>query len=509
VTGRPIRVVVAENDRELGRALDELIAGHPDLELVGLATDHEEARRLAAERGPDVVLMDVCMPGGAAATSTRAIRATTPRTRVVALSAIADPGIVLDLLSAGAAGYLVKGGASAEDIVETIVRAARGWFSMPADLAATIMEARAAPKLFRQLVESSPDAMVITDQAGRIRLVNAEAEHLFGYERRQLLGGPLGRLLPDHPLTVSLRDWARPHDEAGGHSMELVARHSGGRQFPVDVSASPLDTDEGPMMVMTIRDITEVRRAQLVLEHSLELLEANGQDYRSLLSHLVRAQEDERGRIAAGLHDDTIQVITAASLRLQQLRRRLRDPADLAVLDRLEETVKLSLTRLRQVIFDLRPPDLNHGDLAAVLHSYLDQMRVETGVDYSLENDLSAVPPADTTVFIYRIAQEALMNVRKHARASRVRVQLLSVDDGCLVRITDDGVGYDPLAIETRPGHLGLTLIQERAEIAGGWSRIESAPGAGTTVEFWVPVGGPAAEAATGGPPGGAGSARR
>ncbi|HEX6471510.1 MAG TPA: PAS domain-containing sensor histidine kinase [Streptosporangiaceae bacterium] len=378
------------------------------------------------------------------------------------------------------------------------------------DLAAAIMASRGAPNLFRQLVESSPDAMVITDRAGRIRLVNAEAEHLFGYERRQLLGGPLGRLLPDHPLTASPPERAGPREEAGGHGLELVARHSDGRQFPVDVGASPLDTDEGPMIVMTVRDITEARRAQLTLERSLELLEASGQDCRSLLTHLVRAQEDERARIAAGLHDDTIQVITAASLRLQQLRRRLREPSDLEVLDRLEETVKLSLTRLRQVIFDLRPPDLNHGDLAAVLRNYLDQMRAEAGVDYSLENDLTATPPADTTVFIYRIAQEALMNVRKHARASRVHVQLLGLDDGCLVRIADDGVGYDPLAVETRPGHLGLTLIQERAEIAGGWSRVESAPGAGTTVEFWVPVGeSGGGGAGTAEPPGAAGSARR
>ena len=90
---------------------------------------------------------------------------------------------------------------------------------------------------------------------------------------------------------------------------------------------------------------------------------------------------------------------------------------------------------------------------------------------------------------IYRTAQEALMNVRKHARAKTVHVQLLGLDEGCLVRIVDDGQGYNPLEVESRPGHLGLSLIQERAQIAGGWCRIESAPGAGTTVEFWVPLG--------------------
>ena len=79
--------------------------------------------------------------------------------------------------------------------------------------------------------------------------------------------------------------------------------------------------------------------------------------------------------------------------------------------------------------------------------------------------------------------------MRKHARASTVAVELLVIEDGCLVRIVDDGVGYDPADVEDRPGHLGLVLIRERAELAGGWCRIESSPGLGTTVEFWVPLG--------------------
>ena len=79
------------------------------------------------------------------------------------------------------------------------------------------------------------------------------------------------------------------------------------------------------------------------------------------------------------------------------------------------------------------------------------------------------------------------MNVRKHARATTVRVELADLSHGCLVRIADDGAGYDPADVESSPGHLGLVLMRERPQMAGGWCRIESAPGAGTTVEFWVP----------------------
>jgi signal transduction histidine kinase len=106
--------------------------------------------------------------------------------------------------------------------------------------------------------------------------------------------------------------------------------------------------------------------------------------------------------------------------------------------------------------------------------------------------------PGSTALLVYRTAQEALVNVRKHARASTVRVTLADLDGGYLVRISDDGVGYNPADVENRPGHLGLLLMQERPQIAGGWCGIESAPGAGTTVIFWVPAEAPTpAEAAS------------
>jgi signal transduction histidine kinase len=106
---------------------------------------------------------------------------------------------------------------------------------------------------------------------------------------------------------------------------------------------------------------------------------------------------------------------------------------------------------------------------------------------YRLDDRVSPRTPDSTALPIYRNIREALTNVRKHARAGTVTVELVEIEDGCLVRIADDGVGYDPVDVEDRPGHLGLVLIRERAELAGGWCRIESSPGTGTVVEFWVP----------------------
>jgi signal transduction histidine kinase len=229
----------------------------------------------------------------------------------------------------------------------------------------------------------------------------------------------------------------------------------------------------------------------------VEVLASDDRDRQLLLGHLVRAQEEERKRIAAGIHDDTIQLITAANLRLHQLRHRLKEPAEVEILDKLEEAFQLSLSRLRQLIFDLGPPSLEDGSLAAALRIYLEQMRSETGIAYQLHDRRITRIPVNTSVLIYRTTQEALTNVRKHARATMVRVELADLCNGCLVRIDDDGVGYNPADVENSPGHLGLVLMRERPQLAGGWCRIESAPGAGTSVEFWVPVDSPPARPET------------
>jgi signal transduction histidine kinase len=239
---------------------------------------------------------------------------------------------------------------------------------------------------------------------------------------------------------------------------------------------------------MTITDMTRQQRAEFVQGLGLDALGSAELERADFLGHLIRAQEEERRRIAAGIHDDTIQMLTAANLALQQLRLRLRDPEHVRILDRLAGTLSLSMARLRQLIFDLRPTGIGNGSIATALRAYLEEMRSESGITYQYEDSRTARASDSTNMLIYRVAQEALLNVRKHARARTVRVQMRDVSEGYLVRIVDDGMGYSPAEVEDRPGHLGLVLMRERVYAAGGWSRIESMPGGGTTVEFWVPL---------------------
>lgn len=200
------------------------------------------------------------------------------------------------------------------------------------------------------------------------------------------------------------------------------------------------------------------------------------------------AQEEERRRIAEDVHDDVVQVMAAVNMRLELLRRRLEDPAHQAIADDVQATVEQAIKRLRTLIFDLSPPALERYGLAAAVRMKLEQFEIEGSFDIELEAEVETEPEPAVRVLIYRITQEALANVRKHARAKKVTVSMREDDAGILVKIGDDGVGFSvPVATDINVGHLGFRTMRDRAEEAGGWFKAASMPGKGSTISFWLP----------------------
>jgi len=208
-----------------------------------------------------------------------------------------------------------------------------------------------------------------------------------------------------------------------------------------------------------------------------------------LLAELVAAEEETRRRIAADIHDDTAQVVAAAGLRIDALAANLDDPEarDAALIARRElgEATK----RLRRLLFELRPPALDEAGLAAALELFLTDSFGQNGFDWRVDNQLETEPDPEVRAILYRVALEALTNVSKHARASMVEVLLERRGVGVAVRIRDNGDGFDLPAPDAPPehGHFGLVSMRERAEAAGGRFALASAPGRGTTVDFWMP----------------------
>jgi PAS domain S-box-containing protein len=365
---------------------------------------------------------------------------------------------------------------------------------------------------------AAPQALIVADAAGVIRLVSTEAERLLRRSAAELVGQRLDRIFVRDP-TEPLRSGVSAPTPAGGPPGVLATsamRLPDGQQVPVDLRISgpavtrpgpggPVVTGAGPgpeaagavpgeegWVVVAVDDQGEPSRSRAAIEYRLRRLADAEREHERLLADLIRTQERERARIAAGVHDDTLQVITAAMLRLQQLRRRLRDPDALEVLGRLEESIALAADRLRRLIFDFRPPALERKGLPAAVRDALSRMHDDTGIGVRLDNRLTAEPPLPARVLLYRIIQEALANVGKHAAASMVEVTLTHQDGGYLARVADNGVGIadgDHRLESPEPGHLGLVLMRERAEFAGGWFRLESTPGSGSAISAWIPRG--------------------
>jgi PAS domain S-box-containing protein len=241
-------------------------------------------------------------------------------------------------------------------------------------------------------------------------------------------------------------------------------------------------------------DISEQKLAEARLRDTLEALAKTDQQRRALLDRLVTAEEEERARIARNIHDESIQHLAFVSMSLEILRTRVEGPKLKDDVKRLTEAVRSAIGHLRDLLTELRPPLLDSDGLEAAVRAALDQLSAETRLRTSLRSGLDDEPPVEVAVIAYRIVQEALMNVRKHADASHVRVVLASDRQGISVTVVDNGVGFDT-TVNGRPGHLGLAAMRERAELAGGWFEIESAPDGGTTVRVWVPVGGPGSPA--------------
>ena len=208
-----------------------------------------------------------------------------------------------------------------------------------------------------------------------------------------------------------------------------------------------------------------------------------------LMAELVAVEEETRRRVAADIHDDTAQAVAAAGLRIDALEANHSEPDPREAGANAREALSEANKRLRRLLFELRPPALDEAGLAAALEQYLADGFGHDGLDWRVRNGLESEPSPDTRAVLYRVALEALTNVRKHAGARAVEVLLERRGAGVALRVRDDGRGFDLPAPDAPPerGHIGIVSMRERADAAGGRFAMMSVPGGGTTVDFWMP----------------------
>ncbi len=236
------------------------------------------------------------------------------------------------------------------------------------------------------------------------------------------------------------------------------------------------------------------------LEAALAELRESERARTQLLDGTVRATEAERARIASDLHDGPIQRLSEVTFSIERLRRQVGrgETVEAApLIERIAEGVSGEISGLRRVMTELRPAALSEHGLESAVRDHVDALRKKTNVACALEITINHPLDPDLESVIYRVIQEGLTNVSKHAHARMVSVRVATRGNGVELRVDDDGVGFaiEDQAQLLRDGHFGLAGMRQRVETAGGRWQVRSAPGSGTTLSAWIPYGSKESEA--------------
>jgi PAS domain S-box-containing protein len=341
---------------------------------------------------------------------------------------------------------------------------------------------RESEERYRELFENARDAIYVHDLKGNYIRINHAAERLSGFSRDEIIGHNYSEFVaPDHIQYV--RDsFCSKLARKGETTYEVDVIAKDGRRVPVEVSSRAI-YENGVLVGVqgTARDITERKQAQEALQW--------------FSRQLIEAQEDERRRISRELHDQIGQVLTAVKMGLHSVQQLCAASDARAHIKDNIEAVDEALRLVRDLSVDLRPPVLDDLGLATALRWYVDRFAKRTGSQVELLINLPEQRERfsrELETACFRITQEALTNIVRHANASEIVIQLARNENQLLLSIKDNGVGFDPSGLRKRTPRaatLGLVSMQERAHAAGGTVEIHSRIARGTEVRFKLPVG--------------------
>jgi PAS domain S-box-containing protein len=339
------------------------------------------------------------------------------------------------------------------------------------------------------ILDSAMDSIVIADADQNVVLFNAAAEAMFGCPRDAALGMPLTSFMPA-PARARHADHVRGFGNDGTVSRRMGGiravtgrRLDDGREFPIEASISQLTEDDRKFYTAILRDVTARAQAEAALRQSKE-------DLQQLSAAADLAREQEKNRIARELHDELGQSLTMLQMDVAWCREKMQATEEHLAhrLERMATLLGVTVAATRRIASDLRPLLLDDLGLIPAVEWLVENFIQRTGIpcELAISNPGMHVPEAHSTA-VFRVIQEALTNIAKHAEARHVEVALDLLPTAITVSIRDDGKGFDR-DDPPRAGSFGLIGLRERAYLLGGEASITSARGMGTVVEVVLPI---------------------
>jgi PAS domain S-box-containing protein len=353
---------------------------------------------------------------------------------------------------------------------------------------------RDSQEQLHSVVQSTDEGIISLNGQGEVILWNKGAETLFGLSRDEMQRQTLERIIPER-FRLAYQAGIKRASQAGGKTVEgemfeLMGLRRDGSEFPLELSLGYWHKKGEIFFTGIVRDITARKQAEKILRQRESELQQSQEELRALGAQLISAQEDERRRLSRELHDDMNQRLAMVAIHIQSVQGSLSesDPMQETLQQLYKEVTSLS-DNVRHLAYQLHPSILDDLGLVVALRSFIKDFSQWEHISVTFQpKDVPTILPQDVALCVYRVIQECLRNVAKHAQADRVSVEVMGSETGLHLIIKDNGKGFTPEEVRSGTHGLGLIGMKERIRVVQGTFEIKASKGKGTTITVWIPL---------------------
>lgn len=479
-----MKILLIENNPDDVRLVNEMLglAKIGPHDLVHEAKLTKALARLKDEKY-DVILLDLPTPVGQSLDDVERICSACANAPVIVLTRHEDEEAAIQVMKRGAQDYLRKDTLSPQELSRVL--------RYCVERKRVFEEQSELFSRYRSLTHAASDAILSANHKGIITLWNSAATKIFGYKDADAIGKPLSVLIPERYHATLVSEMRRYHSRnvlpSAVRNVVMQALRADGAEFPIELSVGAWRQAGDICFTGIIRDITERKMAELSLTQSRDELSA-------LSRRLLAVQEEERARISLQVHDQLGQSLTALKIDLNWIERRLLPRKQAELVEKTREMAALvekTILEVREIATDLRPGLLDHFGLAAAIEWLFKEFTERTGVVCKLTvSPVDLGMHRDDNTLLFRVVQEAMTNVARHAEATMLKISLSHYNGDLKLDVLDNGKGITAPANGDKlfkVKSLGLVGVRERVMSVGGSMTVGPGPEGGTLLSVKIP----------------------